>query len=284
MTTEHPFPLTGTALSWGCVPELDLIELAEMAARHGFPEISAQPGQYFRARQVPTWRRRLAATGVRVGVVDALMNHLPGSPDPGAVPRALRDTYSLNAEACLEAAVELGARTVNMAHFLGRPDVGVEEMAAGAREVGELVGQEGVRVSLEFIPGTGLPDLATTLQIVECAGSAAVGIMFDTWHHIRSGGTPTELSSLGPGRVFEVQINDWRAPVATGEYVPMTGRLAPGEGTAPVGEMVRLLRTASPDVVLGLEVFTSERGDPDGRVARLAAVTRTFLDRWQDAA
>ncbi|MCL2536331.1 MAG: sugar phosphate isomerase/epimerase, partial [Nocardiaceae bacterium] len=125
MTFERNVTLTGTALSWGCVPELDLIGLAEAAARHGFPEIAVQPGQFFRARREDSaWRRRLDATGVRVGVVDALMNYLPGSPSPADLKPSAREGFSWGAEQCLEAAVELGARTVNVAHFRGRPDVG----------------------------------------------------------------------------------------------------------------------------------------------------------------
>lgn len=282
MTTDPHTPLAGTALSWGCVPELDLVELAETAARHGFPEIAAKPAQFFRARNDPAWRRRLEATGVRVGLVDALMTHLPGSPRPEDVDPNLQESYLWNADACLEAAVELGARTINVAHFLGRPDVRIEEMAAAAHEVGELAGREGVGISLEFIPGTGLPDLSATVQVLEQVGSAAVGIMFDSWHHIRSGGTLAELTALDRDQVREVQISGWRPTPPAATYVPMTGRLAPGDGTAPVGEMVRILRGTAPDVVLTVEVFTAERGNPDARVARLAAATRAFLDEQRE--
>ncbi|MCA1008682.1 sugar phosphate isomerase/epimerase [Rhodococcus hoagii] len=277
MTYERCGTLTGTALSWGCVPELDLIGLAEAAARHGFPEIAVQPGQFFRARADPDWRRKLEATGVRIGVVDALMGYLPGAPDPARVPAPLRESYSRSAEECLEAAVELGARTLNVAHFLGRTDVAVDDMATAADELGAPARKSNVRIGLEFIPGTGLPDLDTALRVVESVDSPSVGILFDTWHHIRSGGTPDEVTAAAAARVIEVQISGWRPPPATETYVPMTGRLVPGEGTAAVGEMVRRLRATSPDLVLSVEVFTAERGNPDARVARLAAATRAFL-------
>lgn len=277
MTFEQRDTLTGTALSWGCVPELDLVDLAETAARHGFSEIAAQPGQFFRARTDPGWRAKLESTGVRVGVVDALMGYLPGAPVPARVPPSLRESYSRSAEECLEAAVELGARTLNVAHFLGRTDVTVDEMVTAADALGVLAEKIGVRVCLEFIPGTGLPDLDTALRVVEGVDSPSVGVLFDTWHHIRSGGAPDEVTPAAAARVIEVQISGWRPPAAAETYVPMTGRLAPGEGTAAVGDMVRRLRATSPHLVLGVEVFTSERGNPDARVARLAAATRAFL-------
>lgn len=277
MTFDKCGTLAGTALCWGCVPELDLIALAESAARHGFPEIAVQPGQYFHARTDPDWRRRLGATGVRVGVVDALMGYLPGAPDPTRVPASLRESYSRSVEECLEAAVELGARTLNVAHFLGRTDVTVDEMATAVAALGALAENRGVRVCLEFIPDTGLPDLETTLQVVERVDSPSVGVLFDTWHHARAGGTPDAVTPRAAARVIEVQISGRRPPPETETYVPMSGRLAPGEGTAAVAEIVRRLHATSPDLVLGVEVFTTERGEPDTRVGRLAAATRTFL-------
>lgn len=57
----------------------------------------------------------------------------------------------------------------------------------------------------------------------------------------------------------------------------MTGRLAPGEGTAPIAEIVRSLGVVAPDVVLGVEVFTADIGDPEETVAHLSAATRMFL-------
>lgn len=269
--------LEGTSLCWGCVPEAGLIELAELAARHGFPEISVRPAQYFRARRDADWRERLAATGVRVGVIDALIGHLPGSARPADGGASGEEERRGSLGACLEAAVELDARTLNVAHYLGDPAVGVERLAESIRGVAERAAQAGIRISLEFLPDTGLPDLATTLRVLELSGAPAAGVLFDTWHHLRVGGTAAELASLVPGQVIEAQISGRQTPPPGESYRPMTGRLAPGEGDAPVAELVSALRAVEPDVVLSLEVFTAERGEADRRVAHLADSTRRFL-------
>ncbi len=269
---QLPKRLDRTSLCWGSVPEAGLVELAALASRHGFPEISVRPGHYIHAREAEDWLERLAATGVTVGVIDALLGYLPGSPHSEEFGNDVAEL-----DACLEAAVQLGARTLNVAHYRGDPTVGFDQMSEAVSEIASRVEHAGVRCSLEFIPGTGIPDLETVLRLMEEADSSAVGVMFDTWHHIRVGGTSSELSALETGQVFEVQISGRRTPSATDEYVPMTGRLAPGQGDAPVAELVRELWAVDAELVLGLEVFTAERGEMDMRVAHLAGATRTFL-------
>lgn len=264
--------LEGTALCWGCVPEAGLIELATLAARHGFPEISVRPAQYLRARREDGWRERLADTGVRVGVVDALIGHLPGS-----APSAPDAPPDVDLDGCLEATADLGARTLNVAHYRGDPAVDEAVLAESVRAIADRAAQAGTRISLEFLPGTGIPDLAAALRILERSGSPAAGVLVDTWHHLRVGGTAEDLAGLRPGVVFEAQISGRRTPSPGEVYAPMTGRLAPGEGDAPVAELVRALRAVEPELTLSLEVFTAERGEVDGRVRRLADATRRFL-------
>lgn len=263
--------LGGTGLCWGCAPDAGLIELAEAASRHGFPEINVRPSQFLAARRDPTWRERLEATGVTVGVVDALLGYLPGSPPPDGIDSARE------LDVCLETADELGARTLNVAHYRGDPEVGVDQIADSVRALAYRVGRTGPRISLEFIPGTGLPDLATTLQVIEAADSPGTGVMVDTWHHLRAGGTTGEISLAPPNSIIEAQISGRRTPNPSEVYVPMADRLPPGEGDAPLARMVAALRGVAPDVVLGVEVFASENRGPDATVARLARATSRFL-------
>jgi sugar phosphate isomerase/epimerase len=266
-------------LCWGSAPNAELVELAAAAARHGFPEIAVTPGQYLRAGAPDAdIRRRLAAWDVSVGVIDALMSPLPGAPRPADVRPEWREPFGYSVEDCMAAAAGLGARTLNMAHFLGTP-APLDDMAEAVRLVAAAAAERGLRVALEFIPGTGIPDLPTALDIATRTGRPDVGVMFDTWHFLRGSGSPRDLEGIGPSLVYEAQISDRPGHPDEAPYVPMAGRLPPGEGEAPLVAIVQALRRASPDLVLGVEVFTGENGEVDATVAHLAETTRAFLER-----
>ena len=52
-------------------------------------------------------------------------------------------------------------------------------------------GREGLRILVEFLPGTGIPDLPVALDLVRAVGGDHLGVMLDTWHLARSGAVPT---------------------------------------------------------------------------------------------
>jgi sugar phosphate isomerase/epimerase len=272
----------GAGLCWGSAPNAELLELAAAAAHHGFPEIAVTPGQYLRAGLPDAdIRARLAALGVSVGVIDALMSPLPGIPHPEDVREEWREPFGYSVDDCLAAGVGLGARTVNMAHFLGTP-APLDDMAGAVRLVAAAAQERALQVTLEFIPGTGIPDLPVAIDIAARTTMPNVGVMFDTWHFLRGGGSLRDFEAAEVGRVLEAQISDRRQPPADALYVPMADRRAPGEGDAPLAGIVAALRRAVPSLVLGVEVFTAEAGEVDATVAHLAEATRTFLARLEE--
>ena len=101
--------------------------------------------------------------------------------------------------------------------------------------------------------------------------------MFDTWHFLRSGGSVDELDQVVSGEIFELQLSDRQAPAPGAAYIPMSGRLPPGEGEAPLGEIVTALRRVTSNLVIGVEVFTAEAGPPDVVAKTLAEATRSFI-------
>ncbi len=279
--TLYPPRLEGVALCWGCVPDASILELAALGARYRFPEIHVQPAQDRSAGMSGgDLAARLKDMEVRVGVVDAVMSGLPGLPHPDEVHPEWRAPYLIRVDQCVEAAVTLGARTLNVAHALGTP-VDYSMMADAVGRIAEQAAAANLRIALEFIPGTGFPDFPSTLEIIRRVGREDVGVLLDTWHLARSGGNSDELLAFGADRIFEAQISGRREPPPGEPYIPMTGRLAPGEGEESVNEVVRTLRRLRPDLILAVEVFTAERDDPDLTVARLAAATSSFLDTME---
>jgi sugar phosphate isomerase/epimerase len=271
----------------GTLIDCALPELIETAARHGFPSVTARPASFAEAIErgwsEPRLRRLLADAGVRVSMVDALTKGLPGLPGPETLDAAWRallppDAIDPPDEAVvLRAAEALEAPWVNVAHFRGRP-VPLAEMAEAIGGVCRRAAARGLGVALEFVPGTGLPDLAFALAVAEACGEPNCRITLDPWHFDRSGGGVEDLRRLPPGALAGVQLCDRTRPPPGTPYLPMSGRDLPGEGQLPLGDLVRAAVGNSPGLGVEVEVFSQElRGlSPDAIAARVAQAVNAW--------
>ena len=238
-----------TTLCWGTVASASTLEeLTDAALAGGFDAISVTPamGAVFAGH-----RPRLP-----VASVDALLGVLPGSPPIGSIAPEMRHFFEPGVDGCLAALERTGARVLNVAHFLGGP-APLAEMVDAFGSLCERFASEGVRLTLEFIPGSGVPDLATALAIVSGAGNADAGVLLDTWHLARSGGTVDDVVDATPGAVRAVQLSDRHAEPDGAAYVPMSDRLLPGDGDLPLADIVRAARANCADVDVAVEVFSS---------------------------
>lgn len=269
---------TQLELCWGTVERANAVELAEAAARGGYETIAVTPSMFADDDAVAVLRRRLATTGVRARVLDAILSYLPGSPDPASVDERFRASVSIPAARCLELAESLDCEIVNTAHFLGSP-VEASRLAGGIAELAEQAKQCGRRLTVEFIPGTGIPDLLTTAALIKQSGRADVTIMLDTWHFARSGGTLKQLRDLPPGLVGGIQLSDRIEPPPGTPYRTMEDRLLPGAGALPLREMLEVVLPANRGVPVGVEVFSSDLRALAFDVAAgvAAAATRSVL-------
>jgi sugar phosphate isomerase/epimerase len=122
----------------------------------------------------------------------------------------------------------------------------------------ERAQRDDLRLAIEFIPETGIPDFATAAAIVREAGHPAGSVLVDTWHLARGGDRLEDLTDDDIALVGGVQLSD-RAPDQDDEpYVARKGRKIPGEGALPLGEFVARVRTAHPDLPIGVEVLSDE--------------------------
>ncbi len=247
-------------LCWGTCRGLGLAELANVAGQAGFQAITIPPEMYFVARREgysdDDLHDALDAAGVVVSVIDPLTAGLPGIPASADVAPQMRSFVQFSARECFEVASALRAPVVNVAHFLGTH----EHTAQLARTVEDwcaVAAEHDVRLALEFIPGTGFPDLATTASIIQAIGAPNLGLTFDTWHFYRSGGTVADLEGLTV-RVFSVQLNDATESDAGGGYVPMVDRMLPGSGDLPLVRLVDKLLPLMPAERIGVEVFRKD--------------------------
>ncbi len=249
------------ALCWGSVEGAGLFELAEAAAGAGIAAIAVTPRQYANETEAGVsdaeMRRRLSDLGVGVSVIDPLIAPMPGVPALADIPAAMRWLFEPGCADCWRAAEALEAETINLTHFLGGP-VCEAEIAAAMESLAEANRAHGVVTTIEFIPGTGVPDLTTAARLTRDVDD--LRIMFDCWHFARSGGTLADIEALPAGAIGGVQVNDWSPPEPGAPYVPMAGRLMPGDGCLPLADILARLEANTPGLDVGIEVFNAELG------------------------
>ena len=135
------------------------------------------------------------------------------------------------------------ARTFGVRHL----NAGLLEklpVEAVAEAFGQLCDRAGddLTVALEFMPYSGVPDLATAWEIVRSVPNA--GLIVDGWHWARAGQTPTDLAPIPAERIVAVQLCDVAAePMSPLRSESLGHRLPPGQGYGGTVELVRALDT-----------------------------------------
>ncbi len=275
-------------LCWGTAIGTPLEPLIEAAGGAGLGAVTLTAGMYEASRSrgvsAAQLRRRLTDTGVRVHAIDPLIGVLPGTPKPAEVPAENRSYFEFTEERCYEAAEALEAETINLAHF-GGGAVAEQAFIDCLGPLAERARRRGVRLTLEFLPESAIPDLATAQRIVSGVGSKNLTLLLDTWHFARSGGTLGQLRDVPQGLIGGVQISDRREPPPGTPYTPMGGRLLPGEGELPLVDLLKGLLSQEPGLTVAVEVFSEElKALPAHEIAaRVASATRRVLARVSGA-
>ena len=249
----------------------NLVELAAAAGAAGFACVTTTPALYLRTNsEVGELRARVEEHGVRVTFIDGLCTALPGTNLPPGEP-TLDD--------CIGMAHSVGARAINLVHVTGVPTP-VRELADAFAGACDRAAAEDMRLAIEFLPGTGIPDFATAAAIVRAAGADNGSVLLDTWHFARGGGDITTLDDDALALVGGVQLSDRTTDQDAEPYVPRKGRKIPGEGELPLRRLAAELRRLHPDLPIGVEVLSDEIDDLglDAGATRLAASLGSLLD------
>lgn len=236
------------AIEFISVLGLNPVRFIELAARLGVPRIgmALSPIVSLPERFAP-WnlredaamladvRRALDDNGVSVSVGEGFLLM------PGAAAASL--------EADLDRMASLGTPRANLC--LVEPDFarGAEQVAVLA----DLAATRGMGVTLEYLPGLALGNLAAARRMVEAVGKANVSILVDAMHFFRTGSTAADLAALPPTLVGYAQICDVPQVPVIESYADEAryARLSPGEGELPLADFVRALPAG---VTVGLEI------------------------------
>jgi sugar phosphate isomerase/epimerase len=269
-------------LCFGTIHQANLIEMIEVAARYGFPTLQVPPDLYFACRDegmtAVALRKRLSDAGVQVRLIDAVTAGIPGMRTEPVQFRG-RKMPRWDAADCLAVNDALEASVLNLSHYQGEA-VPLAEMADAIGKVSRLAAGHGVTLVLEFVPDSGIPTIHDAQEIAAACGETNCKILLDTWHLARGGHGAGDVAALPAGAIGAIQLSDRIEPPPGSAYVPMTGRLLPGEGELPLGEIVAAALTNSPDVTIEVEVFSEELAalSADAAAARTAMAVRAWRE------
>ena len=276
LTSEDLVLCAGSAL------QTPFTERLRLAAASGFAGLSMWESDYLGARAEgysdADLRGALADHGIEIAELDALTRWLPGDDD------AVRSDWATGFEEkdFYAIADAIGARSINVVDLGALRTISVEMAAEAFAGVCDRAREHGLLVHLEFLPWSNIPDIETAWDIVREAGRDNGGVLLDTWHLLRSGGTPESLLEMPRDRVYAIQVSDAPA-VAESNLMEetMARRLLPGEGAARVRDVLNVLSDGGCTAPVGVEVFSSALAalPAEQAIERVATATRTVLGR-----
>ena len=258
------------------MPRAGFRERVDAAAEAGFAAVTLFPEHYLDAvaregLDPSSMRHHLQRAGIVVHQLDPLL-----------------DWYSSDAtksELCLyEAAEATAATSLNVAPAFA-PTADLNFLIDRLGALGERASARGLSIDLEFLPWSPIPDLLTATSLVAACGLPNVGVMLDSWHFFRGGGTLSELTSAVVGRITGVQLND--APVVPARRgirerwdtnIALLGWARSGRRTLGARDLLRLTRNAAQSAdpnVIG-ETLTRRLlpGDGEQPIAALVAALK----------
>jgi sugar phosphate isomerase/epimerase len=178
----------------------------------------------------------------------------------------------------------VGARSLNATDVLGGR-WSVDEGASAFAALCDRAAEHGLKVHLEWLAWSRIPDLATAWEIVRSADRPNGGLNVDMWHCARTGATPEELLAIPGERVLAIQVDDGPA-LPEDDLVDATlhHRMVPGEGAFDLVGYLSALRTIGSVAPIGVEVFSDDLHalGPMESAQRAATATRDILSQVKD--
>jgi len=261
-------------LCWGMFMEMSATDFIGLGGRHGYQSLQFGPAQFHgpSAPKRGDARRMLMDHGITFVSFDGVMAGLPRLP-------AEAQQYALPEGDYLRMAEETGATVFNVPHYRGDPNTPINEFVDLLGPFCERAGRHGISLGLEFLPGTGIPDLAAANRISDAIGLPNIGVTVDTWHLARSRGTIADVGALPKGRIKAFQISDRSADQDKQPDEEMWGRLIPGEGVLPLKDTIAAVLANNADLAIDAEIFSKElRQRPDDETAsRIIQALREYI-------
>lgn len=241
----------------GTVMGADFAQLVAAAHAGSFNAISLFPAQYQQARHAgvsdAALRMQLADHGLCIAELDPLLNWVPGHEFPSDAGMGVVDEDSF-----YRIADALGARSLNVVWALPErvPEMLLVEAFAA---LCDRAAQHGLLAHIEFLPWAQIDNIQTALRIVQQADRPNAGIMFDSWHHYRSGSGDAVLAAVPGDKIVAIQLND--APQQAEDNLieeTMARRRLLGDGDIDLCGIIGRLDESGCNAPIGVEIFSDE--------------------------
>jgi sugar phosphate isomerase/epimerase len=259
----------------GTVLPASIDERLDAAVAAGFTAVSLWLPDIDRADQEghspADVRHMIADAGLELAEVDSVSTWLPGSEPPDDLPETSRSFFR-PVDEVLSVAEALGARSVTVSENWG-VEVPAETAAEAFAALCDQAAEHGLLAHIEFMPWSGIRSIGQAWDVVRLADRPNGGILFDVWHHLRSGAPDDEARAVPGARILAVHLSD--APAARQRDLieeTMHDRLLPGQGDGGIAGKIRLLDQIGCQAPLGVEVISDAMAAlPAREAARLAA-------------
>lgn len=181
----------------------------------------------------------------------------------------------------LECGAELGAKHLICNVWGGEPGFVSDQFG----QLCDMAAPLGMSVQAEFVTFTKLVDMQDAWRLVRDSGRANAGVLIDMLHFLRSGVAVAEIDDIPRERFAFIHLDDGppggKFTTDQMKQTARSARLYPGEGAAPVREVVARL----PGIPLAIEIIHAERVEQLGYEAFAAeclARARDLLGDDQD--
>ena len=254
-----------------------LVEMVEVAAQAGYqaiePWVSGLHAYEDQAGSLPDLRRRIADLGLTVESAIAFPQWIVDDPGKRAsgMEQAKRD---------MDAVARIGGKRIAAppAGANNGAEIGLLEVTNRYRALLELGDQLGVIPELEFWGASAnLRQLAQAVFVAIEAGHPKACVLADVFHLYKGQSDFLGLRLLSSQAVQVVHLNDYPASPPR-ETTTDRDRVYPGDGVAPMKQILGDLHRINPSTVLSLELFNPAywKGDP-------LETARTGLAKMQQA-
>jgi sugar phosphate isomerase/epimerase len=154
----------------------------------------------------------------------------------------------------------------------------VRESIDNIRRVAEVARESGLKVGAEFVRNsTFLASLPTALRLHRDAAHPNFGIIFDCYHFWSGPSHFEDMDSIRPGEILHAHLDH---PAMPRELLDMQSRVVPGDGVAPLAEILRQARrpplTGRPAPV-GLFLPELQQADPFTLARRIKAQSEAIF-------